>query len=138
VVLPAVPSSDVVAAAKGADAGVWTLPNWCKNFYYALPNKIFEYLAAGVPVVAARFPEAQRLVEGHEVGVCFDPYSPPSIGAALQSLVEDAGRLERCRENIPGALAALQADREWERLVAVYRAMAQDAGLVLGPARPRT
>jgi glycosyltransferase involved in cell wall biosynthesis len=136
-ILPAVPSSDVVAAAKGADAGVWTLPNWCKNFYYALPNKIFEYLAAGLPIVAANFPEARRLVEGHEVGVCFDPYSPPSIGAALRLLAEDAPRLARFRENIPGALAAMGADREWERLVDVYRAMAHDAGLRLGPVRSR-
>jgi glycosyltransferase involved in cell wall biosynthesis len=133
VILPPVPSGDVVAAARGADAGVWTLPNWCKNFYYALPNKIFEYLAAGLPVVAAHFPEARRLVEGHEVGVCFDPYSPPSIGAALRLLVEDAGRLARFRGNIPGALAALKADHEWDRLVDVYRTMARDAGLRLGP-----
>jgi alpha-maltose-1-phosphate synthase len=129
VILPAVPSSDVVAAAKGADAGVWTLPNWCKNFYYALPNKIFEYLAAGVPVMAADFPEARRLVEGHDLGLCFDPYSPPSIGAVLRRLVDDAALCAKFRGNIPGALAAMNAEGEWERLVDVYRTMATDAGL---------
>jgi glycosyltransferase involved in cell wall biosynthesis len=135
--LPPVPSRDVVIAGESADAGIWTLPKLSKNFYYALPNKIFEYLAAGLPIVAANFPEARRLVEGHEVGVCFDPYSPPSIGAALRLLAEDAPRLARFRENIPGALAAMGADREWERLVDVYRAMAHDAGLRLGPVRTR-
>src|SRR5262249_22776284 len=60
VLVPPVPSTDVVAAACGADAGIWTLPKLSRNFYYALPNKIFEYMAAGIPVLAANYPEAKK------------------------------------------------------------------------------
>ena len=86
---PPVPSSDVVAAARGADAGIWTLPALCRNFTFALPNKIFEYLAADLPVLVAHYPEAKRLVLEHEVGLAFDPYDPQSIAQSIKRLMQD-------------------------------------------------
>lgn len=118
-ILRPVPSSDVVAAAAGADVGIWSLPNLCKNFRYALPNKIFEYLAAGIPVLAADFPEVRKLVEGGAVGVCFDPYDPSSIGAAMQRQADPAIRT-KMRSHIPELLQSISADVEWKKLVAIY------------------
>jgi starch synthase len=118
-ILQPVPSSDVVAAAAGADSGIWSLPNLCKNFRYALPNKIFEYLAAGIPVLAADFPEARKLVEGGAVGACFDPYDPASIGAAMQRQADPVIRAQM-RSRIPGFLRSISADVEWKKLVAIY------------------
>ncbi|MGE0022664.1 MAG: glycosyltransferase [Hyphomicrobium sp.] len=119
--LPPVPSRDVVAAAKGADAGIWTLPNLCKNFYYALPNKIFEYVAAGLPVLVAHYPEARKLVEGHAIGRCFDPYDPRSIAAAIQSLASSPNLTKQLSERTREALHDMNADAEWDKLVAIYR-----------------
>lgn len=118
--LPPVPSPDVVVAAESADAGVWTLPNLSKNFYYALPNKIFEYLASGLPILVANFPEAQRIVDRYEVGLSFDPYDPRSIAAQLNRLACEPGLAARMRANIPAALIELDAHNEWNRLVAIY------------------
>jgi glycosyltransferase involved in cell wall biosynthesis len=132
ILLPPVPSPDVVAAARGADAGVWTLPNWCKNFYYALPNKIFEYLAAGLPVLAADFPEARRVVAGYEVGLCFDPYDPASIATQVHRMIDNPLLVQRFRDNVPAALHDMRAEREWEKLAAVYRELAAEAGVRLG------
>ena len=120
ILLPPVPSSDVVDAAVGADAGIWTLPNISKNFYFALPNKIFEYLAAGLPVLAANFPEARKLVEGLGVGLCFDPYQPQSIAQQLNRLSGDAAYLAAIRDRIPAAMAEINAGNEWRRLVELY------------------
>lgn len=115
-----VPSRDVVAAAKGADVGLWTLPNLSKNFYYALPNKIFEYLASGLPVLLANFPEASRIVNEHQVGLTFDTDNPSSIGAAMHRLQSDPAFLEACRANVENGLQALDAKREWEKLGDFY------------------
>jgi glycosyltransferase involved in cell wall biosynthesis len=130
--LPPVPSADVVAAARGADAGIWTLPNLCKNFYYALPNKIFEYLAAGLPVLAADFPEARRIVTGYEVGLCFDPYDPASIAAQVNRLAGEPALANRTRANVPRALADMRADHEWEKLADMYRELARSVGVCVG------
>lgn len=122
--LPPVPSAEVVPAAVGAGAGVWSLPNLCKNFYYALPNKIFEYLAAGLPILGADFPEVRRIVRRYEVGLCFDPDDPKSIAGQINRMIENPDLVKSFRANVPTALADMQADREWDKLVRLYRDLA--------------
>jgi glycosyltransferase involved in cell wall biosynthesis len=119
--LPLVPSRDVVAAAMSADAGIWTLPNLCKNFYYALPNKIFEYLAAGLPVLAAHFPEAKRLIEDNRVGLCFDPYDSQSIADAIAAFSRNRAALAACKARIPAMMASVSARDEWQKVVGIYQ-----------------
>jgi glycosyltransferase involved in cell wall biosynthesis len=121
VLQPPVPSADVVNAAHGADAGIWTLPKLSKNFYYALPNKIFEYMAAGLPVLAADFPEARKMVVGNGIGLCFDPYDPSSIAHCIRQLAEEPGTAERFRAAVPRALEGIAAETEWQTLPAIYR-----------------
>lgn len=123
--LPPVPSRQVVAAAAGADAGIWTLPNLSKNFYYALPNKIFEYLAAGLPVLVANFPEAAGLVRRYDVGLAFDPYVPASIADALNRLKAEPETRRRMAANAAAALADMDAEREWSRVPALYQSLLQ-------------
>ncbi|WP_197282456.1 glycosyltransferase [Bosea thiooxidans] len=118
-----VPSRDVVAAARGADAGIWTLPRLCRNFTYALPNKIFEYTAANLAVLVADYPEARRMIQDHQIGLAFDPYDPRSIAAVINRLVDDPQLASRFRRNTSVALAALDADGEWQKLVALYDAL---------------
>lgn len=115
-----VPSRDVTAAARGADAGIWTLPELCRNFTYALPNKLFEYIAAGLPLLAANYPEARRLVTTHDVGLTFDPYDPQSIAAAINRLIDEPDLRARFQANTSVALTQLNADREWQKLVELY------------------
>lgn len=119
----AVPSRDVCAAAKGADCGIWSLPALCRNFTYALPNKLFEYLTAGLPLLVAHHPEARRMVEIHDVGMIFDPMSPASIAAAINAMIDDSRARERFRANTGPALKALDAEREWQKLVTIYDAL---------------
>ncbi|MCO5090664.1 glycosyltransferase [Bosea sp. (in: a-proteobacteria)] len=118
--LDPVPSQDVVAAARGADAGIWTLPKLCRNFTFALPNKVFEYLASGLPVIAADYVEVRRIVDAYQVGALFDPYDPQSIAAAINPLIEDGERAAAIRSRIPGALERLNAESEWDKIPAIY------------------
>jgi starch synthase len=129
ILCPPVPSEDVVEAARGADCGVWTLPNLCKNFSYALPNKVFEYLFAGVPLLAADYPEVRRLVNRHQVGLLFDPYDPKSIASQIRSLNENPVLADAIRARIPAAVTAFDADYEWGKLVTLYQTLARDGSL---------
>ncbi|KQK29380.1 hypothetical protein ARD30_17485 [Bosea thiooxidans] len=130
-----VPSSDVVAAARGADAGVWTLPRLCRNFTHALPNKIFEYTASNLAILAANYPEVRRMVEVHQVGLLFDPYDPHSIAAAINRLIAEPGLARLCRENTHAALAKLDAAGEWRKLAGLYDALPRTDGLFRSGAR---
>ena len=67
----------------------------------------------------ADLPEARRLVERYQVGLCFDPGSPTSIATAINRMVEEPGFRAACQANIPCALQALRVDQEWDKLVAL-------------------
>ncbi|MGZ3725626.1 MAG: glycosyltransferase [Pseudobdellovibrio sp.] len=120
-ILPPVESSLVVDAAKSADIGIWTLPNLSPNFYYALPNKVFEYLAANLPVLVAHYPEPTKIVETYNVGLTFDPYSPKSIAEAINKLVNNKELLSKMKMNTADALKDLDAENEWNKLTDLYK-----------------
>ncbi|MBR0938036.1 glycosyltransferase [Bradyrhizobium jicamae] len=123
ILAPPVPSKDVVAAARGADAGIWTLPALCRNFTFALPNKIFEYLAADLPVLVADYAEAKSLVLENRVGLTFDPYDPLSIADSIKQLMQDQKMRATFSANTKEALARLDAKSEWKKLVSLYQSL---------------
>ena len=59
------------------------------NHIEAQPNKLFEYMAAGVPVIASHFPLWRDIVEGNGTGICVDPESPQEIADALAFLADN-------------------------------------------------
>lgn len=87
--LPPVPPDEVVAVARSADVGVSPIPPSCDNYRMSLPNKLFQYLAAGIPVVASDFPQVREVVEGSGGGVVADPNSPRAMAQAIASVLDD-------------------------------------------------
>ena len=66
--LPAVAPSDVLRHTAGADIGLTGVENVCLSYFFSLPNKLFEYLAVGIPFLVPDFPEMRRIVEAHGCG----------------------------------------------------------------------
>ncbi len=62
------------------------------NHINAQPNKIFEYMSAGLPVIASDFPLWKEIIEGNNCGICVDPNNSKEIGGAINSLVSDESR----------------------------------------------
>lgn len=66
---PAVAPSSLLKYTSSADYGILFYEDSCLNHRYCSPNKIFEYLMAGIPVITSNLVEMRRLVETEEVGV---------------------------------------------------------------------
>lgn len=91
------------------------------RFTIAWPVKLFEYMAAGLPVVASNFPLWREIVEGNRCGICVDPLDPKEIAQAIEYLLTHPEEARRMGEN--GRRAVLEKynwEREAEKLLKLY------------------
>jgi glycosyltransferase involved in cell wall biosynthesis len=117
---PAVDPSEVIPYAAGADIGVIPYKGVGLNNYYTTPNKLFDYMAAELPIAGSRFPEIIRFVEGLGIGVTFDPESPREIAFALNYVLDDHSILDEMRLAAAAAADRFVWEREAEKLLAIY------------------
>ena len=69
------------------------------NHVNAFPNKLFEYMAAGLPVIASDFPLWRSIVDGAQCGICVDPSNPDQIRQAILLMMADPDGRRRMGEN---------------------------------------
>jgi glycosyltransferase involved in cell wall biosynthesis len=77
-----------------------------ENYVEAYPVKLFEYMAAGLPVVATDIPRWREVLEAHDCGVCVPHGSPEQLAAAITALLEDDDRARAMGER--GRQAAVE------------------------------
>ena len=131
-VLEPVPPEALLGLVAGADVGAIALPPATENLRLSTPNKLFECLAAGVPVVVSDFPAVRAIVcDGPDapLGVTCDPDDPSSIAAAIAMIVradpaQRAALRTRCER---AARERWNWETEVGRLVAAYGALAGEA-----------
>ena len=99
-----VPAAEVAAVAATADVAYVVVEPVCESYRYALPNKLFEAIAARLPVLASDLPEIRRVVLGYGVGTVFSPGTPGSLLAAFDTVMAGAPRYRRAAERARQAL----------------------------------
>ena len=108
-----VPPDQLVYLIQEATGGFCLIEDNCLSERYCLPNKLFTYAFAGLPVIASRLPEIERCVEQYQLGVCSD-LTVESITAALQDCMN-------APRNLPiERLAELSWARQAEVLTQLY------------------
>ena len=117
----AVPGPQVVQAAAQADIGLIPFLPTCLNHYYSTPNKLFEYMSAGLAIAGSDIPEVARFVTDYQLGRLFDPYSPADIAEALDGMAQ-SGALQTMKER---ARQACEERWSWEHEVEAYVALVQ-------------
>jgi glycosyltransferase involved in cell wall biosynthesis len=69
------------------------------NYIDALPVKMFEYMAAGIPVIASDFPLWSEIIEGNQCGICVDPLKTQDVAEAIRYLMSHASDAEKMGKN---------------------------------------
>lgn len=94
------------------------------NHIDAQPNKMFEYMSAGLPVIGSHFPLWKEIIEGNECGICVSPYNPIEIASAIDYLITHPGEAERMGRNGQKAVMEKYNWRtEEKKLIEFYRAL---------------
>jgi len=115
-----VPQAQVVAHAAGATIGVIPYEPIGLNNTYTTPNKLFDYMAAGLPVAASRLPELRRFVEQGEMGLTFPPGDPAALATALNEILADPKRYRQMCERSQEAGRRYTWEKESPKLLALY------------------
>jgi glycosyltransferase involved in cell wall biosynthesis len=106
--------------ADAARAGIVTF-HPVPNHTDAQPNKLFEYMAAGLPVIASDFPRWRAIVETHQCGLLVDPQDAGAIADAMQWILEHPAEAEAMGERGRQAVREhYNWDRESRKLLSVY------------------
>lgn len=69
------------------------------NYIDSLPVKMFEYMAAGLPVIASNFPLWKEIIEDNHCGFCIDPQKPEEITKAIQFILDNPDKAEEMGAN---------------------------------------
>lgn len=121
--LPRVPFADLHAWTCGADIGLCLIRPAGDSFTWSLPNKLFEYFQAGLPVLAGDTPQIRAVIEQTGAGLVVDPTDPSAIAGGLNVLFGDAAH----RTELAGAARAAAQTYCWEqeapRLLKLYEAL---------------
>lgn len=106
--------------AKGMKAGL-VLFHPVPNHLKSLPNKLFEYMAAGIPVIASNFPLWEQIIEKNHCGLIVDPLNPREIAAAIEFIITHPEEARIMGEN--GHRAVIEKynwEKEGEKLLNLY------------------
>lgn len=118
--LPPVPPDELLAWVACADVVAMPIQPSTLNHRLTTPNKLFEAMAAGVPVVASDLPGMATIVRATACGLLCDPADPASIATALRTIL-DAPHEERLAYGRRG-LEASHTEYSWERQAAILLA----------------
>jgi len=121
-ILPSVPLDHLIGWTREADLGVTLLEDTCENHRLALPNKLFEYIVAGVPVIASALPETERVVREYGIGWTADARDPSSVAEAIRTGLRDGGD-PAIAAGLQRAAAELRWAVEQQRLLDLYAAL---------------
>jgi len=119
--IPKVPWSEMMRYTKSADAGLSLDKNTNLNYRFSLPNKLFDYISAGIPVIAGDLPEVTRIITENTCGVIIPEVNPDEIGQAIRLLQSNRDLLSVLRQNAKTTSEIINWDIESQKVTELYK-----------------
>lgn len=125
-----VPFAELRMYTRQAALGISLEENIGLNYYYALPNKLFDYIQAQIPVLVSDLPEMSRIVTEYKIGQVVRDRDPELLARQVEEMMSSEEQRKKWKKNLYMAADELCWENEVDKLRNVYR----DAGLTF-PAR---
>jgi glycosyltransferase involved in cell wall biosynthesis len=114
------PYDELMQFTANADLGLTLDKPSNLNYRFSLPNKVFDYIHAGIPVVCTDLPEVSKIVAGYEVGIILEKFTPDTLAAAIHQLSGDAEKMSKLMSNCRLAAEKESWEGECEILKKIY------------------
>ena len=115
-----VPFEELISYTKVADVGVTLDKDTNLNYKYSLPNKIFDYFQADLPVIASDLIEVRRIIDEYQVGIILSSHQPMKMAEEINSYLSNNERFNYTKQNVQKAKAELIWENEKEILINCY------------------
>ncbi len=115
-----IPHSRLLAYTLKAKLGISLEQNIGLNYYYALPNKLFDYIHAHIPILASNLPEISRIVNHYNIGLITSDFSPLSIAHLIEKMLTDSEQRSLWLQNLALAAHELNWADEENKLKKVF------------------
>lgn len=106
---------------NSADLGIHLIANTCLNHYFALPNKIFEYIQAELPVICSDFPDMSKIIEDYNVGLTVSPKDIETFAKKVNETIFNNKKMSKLRNNCKEAKKVLNWENESDELLKIYK-----------------
>ena len=117
---PRMPYQQMMAITQLADLGFTLDKDTNLNYRFSLPNKLFDYIQAGVPIVASHLPEIERIITHYNIGTFIENHEPETIAKTIQNALNDEKILAQWKNNLIFAAQDLCWENEEEILLKIY------------------
>ncbi len=115
-----IPFSDLIKETQKASLGVSLEENIGLNYYYALPNKLFDYIQARVPILISPFPEMHKIVDKYDIGTTYEHKTPQKLAEKINKIIEQKELYQKWRNNTEQAAQELCWENEEQILIDIY------------------
>jgi glycosyltransferase involved in cell wall biosynthesis len=102
------------------------------NQQASLPNKLFDYIAAGVPVIAGNIAEVAAIIHQYKIGKVINEVSPESIATAVTAMAKDENQYLQFKQNTVAAYNELNWDNEKQILISLFKKVAEENHTSIG------
>jgi glycosyltransferase involved in cell wall biosynthesis len=104
---------ELINYTSGADIGLCLIENISVSYYHALPNKLFEYIMAGIPVLASDLPQMKKIVDNYQVGESININIEENIVSTIKRWMDEPALREVYRKNCLAASKELNWQVEY-------------------------
>lgn len=118
---PKMPYGEMMQYTLNADLGVTLDKDTNLNYRYSLPNKIFDYMKAGIPVLSSNLPELRKVIEEFDIGSVVESHEPKAIAEAVEKIRNNPELHRQWAENTKFATARLNWQKQEAELAAIFR-----------------
>lgn len=112
---------DLRAVTAKASVGVSLEEDMGLSYRYCLPNKLFDYVAAGIPVLVSDLPEMRKLVEHYQIGAVLRERTPEFLATVISEMLSNAEQKKQWQQNLLVAATDLCWEKEQEKLFRVWK-----------------